>query len=68
MKFIQREGMKITYEMDMRESCAIYEALTAVLECMEFDEEAQEYRDNGQFLLSLSNSDVEYLKNVVKVL
>lgn len=68
MKFIRREGMKITYEMDIRERAAIYDVLSAVLDCMEWDEEGQDYKDNGQFLLSLSKSDVENLKRVVDVL
>ena len=68
MKFISEEKFNQTCVMNADERSAIRDCLEAVLDCMEWDDHLEEYTDNGQFMLSLSMSDVENLKRVVDVL
>lgn len=55
---------KVTLKLTLDEAYIVSLVVSSAKDCMQYDEDMQEYTDGGRFILSLSEEDYKTLMNI----
>ena len=55
---------KLSYKLSLDEAYVLSLVLNSAVDCLDWDEDLQQYTDGGRFLICLDKAEYETLRNI----